>query len=159
MNQYQSGGLWSAAAHETAAALWAEGVSAGVISARIREEHDLVLTRSAVIGRMRRTGVQQGDRDGKPKVARPVKAPPPSPPPRPPSPPQRIEEAPWRPPPRPVEPLAPRPEGGVRLVDTRDGMCRFIAGQPTADAVCCGAGTVPGSSWCPAHRKLVFRLL
>ncbi|MGU3362306.1 GcrA family cell cycle regulator [Methylobacterium sp. M6A4_1b] len=157
MNQYESGGLWSKAAHETAAALWSEGVSAGVISARIREEHDLSLSRSAEIGRMRRTGIQQGDRDGKPKVARPAPTRAPSPPPKTPSPPQRIEEAPWRPPTRPVEPLAPQPEGGVRLVETRGSMCRFIAGEPTADALCCGAGTAPGSSWCPAHRAILFR--
>jgi hypothetical protein len=102
---------------------------------------------------MRRIGVPHGEREAVPKVEpKPAPAPvKPAPPPEP-----KVAKTEWRPAPRPIEPLAPRPAGGVRLVDTRDGQCRFISGHPTSEAVCCGAGTAPGSSWCPSHRRLVF---
>jgi hypothetical protein len=36
--------------------------------------------------------------------------------------------------------------------------CRFIVGEPTPlrSGMFCGAPTRPGSSWCPAHRKIVW---
>lgn len=154
MNQH-TGGRWPLAAHEVAAELWEEGLTASQISKRLFETLGLQVSRSSVIGRMRRVGVPHGEREAVAKVE-PKPAPAPAPvkpaPPREP----RVAQPEWRPTPRPVQPLAPRPAGGIRLVDSREGQCRFIAGQPTADAVCCGAGTPPGSSWCPSHRRLVF---
>jgi hypothetical protein len=38
----------------------------------------------------------------------------------------------------------------------RDGQCRFITAEPTRRAICCGAPTSGGSSWCAYHRRIVF---
>lgn len=157
MNQHVNG-RWPLAAHEAAAELWEEGLTATKISAHLRDNLGFQVSRSSVIGRMRRIGVPHGEREAAAKAEpKPAPAPvpvKPAPAPLPPNP--KVVQPEWRPTPRPVEPLAPRPAGGVRLVDSREGQCRFISGQPTAEAVCCGAGTAPGSSWCPSHRRLVF---
>jgi hypothetical protein len=34
----------------------------------------------------------------------------------------------------------------VKLIDVRAGQCRYIAGEPTADALC----------WCAAHEQVVY---
>lgn len=42
----------------------------------------------------------------------------------------------------------------VSLVDVRDGQCKWISGEPTAEATCCGHRVDQGSSYCPGHRAL-----
>ena len=53
--------------------------------------------------------------------------------------------------------LAPPSEmHAVALTKVRDGQCSFITAEPTRRAICCGAPTSGGSSWCAYHRRIVF---
>ncbi len=47
---------------------------------------------------------------------------------------------------------------GIRYAQGRSGSrtCQWIYGDPRNPRYC-GAETVPGSSWCPAHHEIVFR--
>lgn len=131
---------------------WLAGTAAKVIAADVAAE-GIVLSASAVIGRMRRAGLAfMGPRSN------------------------------WRAPVRKrcrkqravrksdaavVVKLAPAPRPGPRtkaasvaipesrrvaIVDLRDGLCRWIAGDPRVDATACGHQTDPGSPYCAAHR-------
>ena len=50
----------------------------------------------------------------------------------------------------------PSEKHAVALTKVRDGQCRFITAEPTRRAICCGAPTSGGSSWCAYHRRIVF---
>jgi len=52
-----------------------------------------------------------------------------------------------------AEALLPPPSLKIALIDLNPGQCRFIAGE---DGLACGHPTLPGSSWCPAHHRIVF---
>lgn len=55
---------------------------------------------------------------------------------------------------------SPIPQGGPRLpslnlsiIEIGPGQCRFIEGD---DGLACGHRVAQGSSWCPAHHRVVF---
>lgn len=134
---------------------WLAGTSARSISATLAAE-GVARSHSSIIGRMRREGLSHmGPRPsgtGLPKTARKPravarKAPsevvvkaaatPPAP----------------RPAPRPMASDVVLPESRrVAILDVRDGLCRWIAGDPRVDATCCGHPTAAGSSYCEGHR-------
>ncbi|GBU15922.1 MULTISPECIES: hypothetical protein [Methylobacterium] len=35
-------------------------------------------------------------------------------------------------------------------------VCKFIIGEPSEGALCCGAPVADGKSWCAFHRRIVF---
>jgi hypothetical protein len=45
---------------------------------------------------------------------------------------------------------------GVLFLDIEQDQCRFIAGDPTADAMCCGDPVQLGSPYCPAHHARCY---
>ena len=49
----------------------------------------------------------------------------------------------------------PSPEFQVPFLEAGARACKFILGEASADAVCCGAPT-DGRSWCLYHRRIVF---
>ena len=49
----------------------------------------------------------------------------------------------------------PSPEFRVPFLEAGRNACKFIHGEASEDAVCCGAPT-DGRSWCPYHRSIVF---
>jgi hypothetical protein len=50
----------------------------------------------------------------------------------------------------------PDPRQQTALVDLRSRQCRFIVSDGEQGAICCGASTSEGSSWCSYHREVVF---
>jgi hypothetical protein len=42
------------------------------------------------------------------------------------------------------------------LLAARARQCRFIVSEDVRDAICCGAPTAEGSSWCNWHREIVY---
>jgi hypothetical protein len=55
-----------------------------------------------------------------------------------------------------AETAAPFPEHRTRLLKRHARQCRFIISEEVRDAICCGAPTAEGSSWCAWHRRLVY---
>jgi hypothetical protein len=53
-----------------------------------------------------------------------------------------------------MQELAPRQRTKLLKLGTRQ--CRFIVSEDLCRAVCCGAPTHEGSSWCNWHRRLVY---
>jgi hypothetical protein len=49
----------------------------------------------------------------------------------------------------------PSSEFQVPLLEAGAFACKFILGEASAEAICCGAPT-DGRSWCPYHRSIVF---
>ncbi|TXN68471.1 hypothetical protein FV230_12945 [Methylobacterium sp. WL6] len=45
----------------------------------------------------------------------------------------------------------------VSILDVRDGVCRWIAGDPRLDPTACGHPADLGSPYCPAHRTVAPR--
>ena len=45
----------------------------------------------------------------------------------------------------------------VRFMDLERWHCRWIEGEPSADAMCCGARRVDGMSYCSAHAQRAYR--
>ena len=142
---------WTLKAEQQLRDLAATGLSASQIAIQMG-----AATRNTIIGKAHRLGVKIGKptRPAKPTVAAYRRAAPklqqearkmpvaavslvlPLPPPPPPSP-------------------APSPDGGVRLMDIRDGQCRWPIGDPkSADFVFCGAPAE--RSFCPHHHRLVY---
>ncbi|WP_156462870.1 GcrA family cell cycle regulator [Methylobacterium sp. Leaf93] len=146
---------WSPDLVERVKALWLAGVSARSISATLAAE-GIARSHSSVIGRMRRENVSfQGPGASRPPLARKphegprkapkalvVKAPPPPP----------------KPAPRPAASDVLLPESRrVSILDVRDGVCRWIAGDPRLDPTACGHPADLGSPYCPAHRTVAPR--
>ncbi|MPR08928.1 hypothetical protein FS320_18455 [Microvirga tunisiensis] len=50
----------------------------------------------------------------------------------------------------------PDPRHRTKLLKTAMRQCRFIVSDDPRRAVCCGAPTPEGSSWCAWHRRLVY---
>lgn len=46
---------------------------------------------------------------------------------------------------------------GIPFNDLGPDACRWIDGEPTADAPACGHPTSANSPWCPAHRRIVYQ--
>ena len=145
------GGLSDPEIFARAKALAAEGLSCGAIAAA------LGVSRNAVIGKFHREHIATARSRFAPPRPASAKAEP-RPPRRPVRPASakaepRKPRALVRPPvvlgaPAPIGPLCDFPPAGA---------CRFIADDPIGDAWrCCGADTNPGSSWCAAHRAVVF---
>lgn len=44
----------------------------------------------------------------------------------------------------------------VRLLDAKSTQCRFIADEPTRDAMVCGRSVQAGSSYCPEHHRRCY---
>jgi hypothetical protein len=51
---------------------------------------------------------------------------------------------------------APSPKHKTPLIKAGYGQCRFLVSEPPAGAICCGAPTEDGSSWCTWHRRVVY---
>lgn len=113
--------------------MWAEKRSAAFIADKIGQG----LSRSAVLGKARRLKLAVR-RSGGQKATRP-----------------RLLG-------RRTAPQPELPSDGVdvtRLVgimELRDGMCRWIDGEPKGVHGYCGKPTVDGTSWCKEHEKRVF---
>ena len=158
--------VWSEAEVERLKAFHAQGLSGTEIALRFGAG----LTRSAIFGKLHRLGLT-GQRSGEtgrltPRLAArgaasgtrrlaPASAPRAVPPKfnfaRKGAFPLRAREEGDPPSPR-VLPLPP-PSLQIPLLDVTRGQCRFIAGEDGRD---CGHPVAEGSSWCPAHRALVF---
>jgi len=50
----------------------------------------------------------------------------------------------------------PDPRQRTKLLKLGTRQCRFIVSEDLRNAVCCGAPTAEGSSWCDWHRRLVY---
>ncbi|MEE7459065.1 hypothetical protein MPAR168_08190 [Methylorubrum populi] len=50
------------------------------------------------------------------------------------------------------------PSADLRVPFAQSGafVCKFIIGEPSDQAVCCGAPVADGKSWCAYHRRVVF---
>lgn len=50
------------------------------------------------------------------------------------------------------------PSADLRVPFAQSGafVCKFIIGEPSDQAVCCGAPVPDGKSWCAFHRRIVF---
>ena len=48
------------------------------------------------------------------------------------------------------------PKRGVRLYDLRESHCRWVLDREGQEPAFCGAPKVGSSSWCAAHRKIVY---
>lgn len=141
--------IWSPSLISELKRLWGTGLSASRIAGELTDFAGVPVTKNMVIGKRDRLGLPQR-REGSPG--------------------RRGDSRPheYRPPglepskPRTMEPIAPLPsitmevpvqsaDTRVRLVETRDGQCRFIADEPTAEAMCCGRAVARKTSWCAEH--------
>jgi hypothetical protein len=50
----------------------------------------------------------------------------------------------------------PDPRHRAKMLKLGSRQCRYIISDDLRSAVCCGAPTQEGSSWCDWHRKRVF---
>lgn len=134
-------------------ALWAEGFSAKQIAQRMGN-----VTRNAVIGKLHRMGLANGDRQtrryptstksrgrgehkgGKGNFNTELR---------------RLRMP--RQPESPLPPEPPRPAKLFQLVNMEDDQCRFFYGDPREpDSGYCGCAKMPGSSYCAGHHRKVY---
>lgn len=54
------------------------------------------------------------------------------------------------------ETLQPVPMLNIPFSQRRATQCSWIAGEPGADATCCGLEVVDGKSWCAHHHAMVY---
>lgn len=54
------------------------------------------------------------------------------------------------------ETLPPVPMLNIPFSLRRSTQCSWIAGDPSADATCCGLEVVDGKSWCAHHHAMVY---
>lgn len=143
---------WTPAAKAQVCALYAEGrMSCTEIAALIRVEHGLQVSKSAVIGVAFRAGLSdRATQEARARVSRPKEARAATRRPRP------VSKSAPAPKPKPAPVSAAIPVSlRIAVWEIRDGMCRFIAGDPKGGAATyCGHGIQHGSAWCPGHRKL-----
>jgi GcrA cell cycle regulator len=122
---------WPQERVERLKALNAEGLSAG----RIAQELGVV-TRNAVIGKLKRMKIALASARSEARRQRAT-----SPRPRPPAPrPEQVSITCDEP-----------PSLAIPIAETREGQCRWIASEPTAECTCCGHKTRRGSSYCEFH--------
>jgi GcrA cell cycle regulator len=147
----QANSIWTIAHAEQAAALWADGLSAGTIAAQLSAEWRVSLTRNSIIGKAHRC--QWGARA--PRVTMPRGAP------------KQLKPAVssiYRPhttaPRRIAEPLPPPTAGMIALLDLRFEQCRYPHGDPrSSDFGFCGAQRARSprdryEPYCAFHREL-----
>jgi hypothetical protein len=138
---------WTDEDNELVRSLWIAGVSAGKITARLTNG----ATRNAVIGKVNRAGLARKNA-GKQPVAKPKAEPKP-----------RAE----KPKPKIVNPTTESavfehieftaPAGGLTIMELAGYHCRYIEGAVDGlNTRYCGGGSVAGSSYCQAHRKLTI---
>jgi hypothetical protein len=50
------------------------------------------------------------------------------------------------------------PAAELRVPFAQSGafVCKYIIGEPSDQAICCGAPVTDGKSWCAFHRRIVF---
>ncbi len=50
------------------------------------------------------------------------------------------------------------PSADLRVPFAQSGafVCKYIIGEPSDQAICCGAPVQDGKSWCAFHRRIVF---
>jgi GcrA cell cycle regulator len=143
--------LWSEALIARASELWLAGFTGGEIGRR------LGLSRSAIMGKLRRLGLLRNDRRPRVPIRRAARLqaiPVPKPAPRKvpnkrnkrPLPPPEPYQA---PPPPPVPPI-----GSFGLLDLRAGHCRWPGPEDRAPWTFCGAPQLFDSSYCKFHHEL-----
>jgi GcrA cell cycle regulator len=143
--------LWSEALIARASELWLAGFTGAEIGRR------LGLSRSAIMGKLRRLGLLRNDRRPRVPIRRAARlraTPVPKPAPRKvpnkrntrPLPPPEPYKA---PPPPPVPPI-----GSFNLLDLRHGHCRWPGPEDRAPWTFCGAQQVFDSSYCKFHHEL-----
>lgn len=140
---------WTPERSELVRKYWSEGLSASQICARIGNT-----TRNAVIGRVRRMGLDfrvtkvQAKRQRPPQPPRLARCKPEH---------QRPIE--FRGPPKDPAPM-PLPAADdiarVSLIDLEPHHCRFPVGEPTQGF--CGCPKVPGVSYCEGHMARAYRV-
>lgn len=149
---------WTEAKVEKLKQLWAEGLSAS----KIAQHFGPRVTRNAIIGKAHRLELAaridarwSGPRlpkDDKIAIERRRQTAkfhrPKNPAPKPP----KVKFTAAVPVPVPVE-HRPNP---TRLSQISEGQCRFIEGEPVADALMCGATVKPGSAYCEHHHSRLY---
>lgn len=131
---------WDGGKFETAAQLWKEGLAASAIGKIVGA------TRSAVIGKLYRAGLVRGARPKRVSLR-----------PRRERGPRKRDQ--HRRPLNPIEPFVSLPTGielhsyPASIMELNDFTCRWIEGEPTANAFYCG-GFTNGATYCPCHNKL-----
>lgn len=157
---------WTPEAKSFVLALWETHLSASQIAERVAAEHDLVVTKSSVIGIAFRAGKsfsgprssaclaaaraaraarvgrtdEQRRKERERKAAKAIAKPAPAP-----------RSAPTQ---RPAIPAEAPASLQIPLVETREGACRYIADDPRSGGTCCGHAAQSGSPYCPAHTAL-----
>ena len=48
---------------------------------------------------------------------------------------------------------------GIKMIDLKERQCRFAVDRDGGTHMFCGESTELGSSWCPAHRRLVYEVV
>ena len=151
-------GSWTDEALADMRRLLAEGLSAARVAAELNSRFGLALTRNAVLGKCWRLGIV---RTVKKAPKRKWEA----------RPPLIVRRAQLRlapaqvkalPPPAPPEPVAIQPSLRVKLLDLREGMCRWPDGDPITDADFgfCGAAVARNAdtarSFCVHHCRIAY---
>lgn len=132
--------------------LWREGLSATQIAWQMEKTFGVRRTRSAILGKVHRTGLEtrqkptnevQLRRRVLARVAKRI-APP------------KVRSAPL--PQLPIDRVAIKelPMLGPNIVDAGPRSCKFIAGDPQHDASTCGRQTESGRVYCADHAKLCY---
>jgi len=141
--------LWSEALVARLSELWLSGTASGEISRRFG------ISRSSVMGKLRRLGLLRRDRPGVPTyTARQLRAIP-VPKPRPEKRPNKRNKQPVTEPVTPPLPPSPPPEpeyGTLNLLDLRHNSCRWPEGDGPI-FVFCGRPRHHESSYCEDHTK------
>lgn len=129
---------WTDERTATLTRLWAEGLSASQIAARLGG-----ITRSGVIGKVHRLGVAERSLSPRPapRRARPAAL-------------QPVQK---KPAPKPVvnADLKPAPSLGLTILEVGFRQCRFATHEDGGEHRFCGHETVAGSSYCAAHKAVI----
>ncbi|ACL60625.1 GcrA family cell cycle regulator [Methylobacterium nodulans] len=145
-----SGTEWPSAAIDMLRELWSAGKSGSAIAEAINAAHGLSLSRSAVMGKIRRLGLV-GQQGVQPEADTPAEPAAPEPAAAPAEPPQPYV---FRPEGKPAE----RPADGYLLHQLGPGDCRYpITGSvaPSQHRFC-GEPVKDGSCYCLAHFRIAY---
>lgn len=127
---------WSPDAVARLKSLHALGWSFSRIAAALSETFVMTFSRNATIGKAKRLGLCASKQ---PNVAAPRRP--------------KIDAAPMR----RIAVAGPEPIAlGIKLADARAGECRWIAGEPTAEATICGCRARAGAAFCDYHLLRVY---
>jgi GcrA cell cycle regulator len=143
---------WNATSIDRLRDLAAQGQSTRQIAVTINSEFGAALSRNAVIGRARRSGIalscrQTGAQEGGPRTSR-----------RRPATAQLARPALSTKPAIVMPAPAPDTARAVTIWRLRTCHCRFpLWKTPSDPRLYCGMPTAPASSWCASHQNTVFR--